>query len=107
MLRRAIGILLLLAFLGLGSGLLEYLHNLEHLREDAAAGTHEEHDDSNCPVHRQLHLPLISAAAVPLLICVGLFVAFLTLLASQPSSHRPLVRLDCRGPPALLLTSCA
>ena len=41
----------------------------------------------------------------PLLICLGLFVAFLTMLASQPAIQRFFTRLDCRGPPARLLIS--
>jgi hypothetical protein len=36
---------------------------------------------------------------VPTLICLGLFVAFLTLL-DKPLISRPVpVRIDCRGPP--------
>ena len=116
--RRAVAILLSIAFLVLGTGALEYLHNLDHKHEDAqraaaAAATslsHSEspahhdhaplHNDTNCEIHAQLHMPTISAGWVPLLVCLGLFVAFLTLLASEPVSHRPLLRLDCRGPPA-------
>jgi hypothetical protein len=104
-------ILLLLAFGALGTGALEYLHNAEHRREDAreaaaavAAGRPVKpqplHDESNCDLHAQLHVPLLAAGWVPLLVCLGLFVAFLTLLAPPLVSQRPLLRLDCRGPPA-------
>jgi hypothetical protein len=103
---------LLLVFLALGTGTLEYLHNLQHAQEDAREDAllarkggpltpHEshEHDDSNCPVHAQLHLPLMSGGWVPLLVLLGLFVAFLSLL-SQPLIHRAVpARIDCRGPP--------
>lgn len=115
--RRVAAILLSVAFLALGTGALEYLHNLDHKREDAQratataagvsqAGSHSHHDhaplhtDTNCETHAQLHMPTLSMGWVPLLVCLGLFVAFLTLLASEPVSHRPLLRLDCRGPPA-------
>ena len=98
-------------FVALGSGALAALHDLQHDREDAAiaaadraAGRPErdapQHDESNCPVHAQLHLPFIAAGWVPLLVCLGLFVAFLTLLPAPGVSYRSPVRLDCRGPPS-------
>ena len=74
--------------------------------EDAAAHAagqpdkqHAPHDESNCEFHAQLHLPLLVTAWVPLLVLAGLFVAFLTLLAASPVSHRFPIRIDCRGPP--------
>jgi hypothetical protein len=96
----------------LGSGAAEYLHNLQHLQEDKAmdaamlkAGmpisSHPIHDDSNCDIHAQLHLPLLASGWVPLLVFLGLLVAFLTLLAPRLISQRVPLRLDCRGPPAL------
>jgi hypothetical protein len=110
-LRRVASILLMLAFLALGSGGLEHLHNLDHqyddARQHAALGKDADsshplplHSDNNCKTHAQLHLPVFAAAWTPLLICLGLFVAFLTLLTAAPLSYRPLMRLDCRGPPA-------
>jgi hypothetical protein len=113
-LRRLPAIFLLVAFLALGTGALEYLHNLDHQREDArlagAGVNHSDspahrnhapiHNDTNCETHAQLHMPTIAAGWMPLLVFAGLFVAFLTLLAADPVSHRPLPRLDCRGPPA-------
>jgi hypothetical protein len=102
-LRRLSAIVLIGLFLALGSGGVEYLHNLDHAHEDARSRTpHQQHDESNCVLHAQLRAPLLSAAWVPLLVCLGLFVAFLTLLVEQPVIHRPLNRLACRGPPALL-----
>jgi hypothetical protein len=101
--------LLALCFAALSSGALEHLHNAAHAREDAAMPARggpdsptpaPPHNDSNCPTHAQLHLPLLAAGWVPLLICLGLFVAFLTLLApALPAGHAP-ARLDCRGPPS-------
>jgi hypothetical protein len=104
--------LLTLSFLALGTGGFEFLHNLQHAREDAEISALAEkanrstpgpvhHDESNCLIHFQLHLPMIFAGWVPLLVSVGVFVAFLTLLAATLVSQRPLLRLDCRGPPIL------
>jgi hypothetical protein len=117
--RSFVAIFLSVAFLALGTGALEFLHNLDHKAEDArlaadaaaacASGAQSDHhhqhlpplhDDTNCETHALLHMPTIAAGWTPLLVFVGLFVAFLTLLASEPVSHRPLLRLDCRGPPA-------
>ena len=108
--RRLPAIVLAFCFLLLGTGTLEYLHNLDHAREDAkeaaiakAAGlpVHEapEHDETNCPVHAQLHMPTLPVAWVPLLIFIGLFVAFLTMLAPTIALQPAFARIDCRGPP--------
>jgi hypothetical protein len=102
--RLTVGILIML-FLALGSGAMEYAHNVDHAREDARAHVPlgQQHDESNCVLHAQLRSPILASVAVPLLVCLGLFVAFLTLLVEQPVPHRPLTRLDCRGPPPSLL----
>jgi hypothetical protein len=111
---RALTFLSLLWLILLGSGAVEYIHNLQHAREDAAvqeafakAGMPvpdiPDHDDSNCDIHAQLHFPLLPIAWVPLLIGLGLLVAFLTLLAPRLVSQRVPARIDCRGPPAGLL----
>ncbi|MDB5173203.1 MAG: hypothetical protein JWN51_1976 [Phycisphaerales bacterium] len=110
-LQRFIVILALAWFAALGSGALEYLHNAEHAREDAAieaaaqtAGTphgHEPvHDDSNCPVHLQLHIPLIVVGCIMLLARLGLLIALLALVAAALLPRGVPVRIDCRGPPA-------
>jgi hypothetical protein len=49
--------------------------------------------------------PMLDTGVTPVLVCLGLFVAFLTMLSSQPATQRVITRLDCRGPPAALLTS--
>ncbi len=95
----------------LGSGTLEYLHNLDHAREDAIEDAQaavdgkplapHHHDESNCEVHAQLHMPALPAAWVPLLICLGLWVAFLTLLDTPLIPRLLPFRVDCRGPPAV------
>ena len=104
-------ILLLLAYAGLGSGALEFLHNAQHAAEDAqtsatsndsALPVHSPvHDESNCPTHSRLHLALLAVASVPLLICLGLFVAFLTLLPKSLPTQYVLYEFPCRGPPIL------
>ena len=101
--RRLSAIVLLASLALLSSGAMEYWHNLAHAYEDAAtAGSSEprHHDETNCPLHAQLHLPMLGPGSVPLLVFLGLFVAFLTQLPRTIESRRALLRLDCRGPPA-------
>lgn len=109
--RRLASIPLLVVFLALGTGALQFLHNLDHQRFDARHAPPADRegmpshpaplpDDNNCATHAQLHQPVSTIAWVPLLIYLGLFVAFLTLLTPGPVSHRPPLALDCRGPPA-------
>ncbi|HEX3355556.1 MAG TPA: hypothetical protein VHS31_01145, partial [Tepidisphaeraceae bacterium] len=111
-LRHPISILLLLLFLPLGTGALEYLHNLQHAREDAdeaaaliKSGKPEKtapiHDESNCSIHAKLHLLTTSTACVPLLVFFGLIIAFLTEIAPPLISQRQFICLVCRGPPSL------
>jgi hypothetical protein len=107
---RFAAVILVLFYLALGSGAIESLHNAQHAAEDAkrlaAAGNSGQtpqypthHDENNCPVHLQLHLSVMAVGWVPLLVCLGLFVAFLTELpVSLPAQQRRLV-LPCRGPP--------
>jgi hypothetical protein len=94
----------------LGSGTAEYFHNLEHVREDAAidaaeraAGRpiphHPIHDEDNCEIHAQLHVPMLPVAWVPLLVFLGLLVAFLTMIQAALVEQRLPSRIDCRGPP--------
>ena len=111
MLRRWPAILFALWFAALGAGAVEFVHDLGHAREDARAAVAAResgkpdparpvHDDSNCPLHAQLHLPLLAPGWVPLLVALGLFIAFLSLLPAPLVSRRSPARIDCRGPPA-------
>ena len=116
-------ILLAISFTLLGSGALEHVHNLDHATRDAAGVAQEGpehadaahadarhangddsapvgHDESNCEIHAQLQAPLIAAGWVPVLVCLGLFLAFLTLLSPRLTPKRVPLRTDCRGPPA-------
>jgi hypothetical protein len=102
--RKLCAIFVLLSFFALGSGALEYLHNLNHAHDDArTAHTSDEvpfHSESNCFIHAKLHLPTVAVGWVPLLVFLGIFVAFVTELAPALVSQRALIRIDCRGPPA-------
>jgi hypothetical protein len=104
-LQRLIGIILLLAVAAVGSGALRYVHELDHAARDARAAHAGEpkptvpHDESNCFVHAQLNLPMLQTGYVAVLVCLGVFVTFLTLLSTPVRSRRPVVRLDSRGPP--------
>ena len=113
---RAASILLLLCFVGLATKSLSHLHDLDHRQQDAARSAeaaaaslpapdephhhHHHHDESNCDLHAQLQLPIIAVGWVPLLVCLGLFLAFLTLLPASRVDQRQPVRVHCRGPPA-------
>jgi hypothetical protein len=107
--KRFASVLLLGVFLGLGSGGLAYLHNLQHAAEDARMDAlarkmglpvlPHPHDDSNCPVHAQLHLQFVLIGATPILICLGLFLAFLSFIESPLIGRLIPARIDCRGPP--------
>jgi hypothetical protein len=105
--RRASGFILLMSLFFASSGLAGYLHQLEHLGGVISAsptrlvGTFEPgHDESNCSICLNLHAPALAAPIVVTLVCLGIFVAFLTQLAPLLVSQRTLARIDCRGPPA-------
>jgi hypothetical protein len=106
---RLSAIVVALWFVLLGTGAIECLHNLEHAREDAALVADQgqtdlpvgHHDDTNCSFHLQLHIPVLPIAWIPLLICLGLFVAFPSEFSVRLAPQRAVVRIDCRGPPVL------
>ncbi len=110
--RRGASLFLIAWITALGSGALQYFHELDHLRQDslfdaalkahALPTSHEDHDEADCPVCIQLHIPLWVASWAPLLLFLGLFIAFLKLLSIPLVSRRPALRLGCRGPPAVL-----
>jgi hypothetical protein len=99
--RRWVILPLVVLFLAWGTGTLDYLHNIDHLRQDAKnpSAPLPVHDDSNCVIHAMLHVPMAATQWVPLLICLGLFIAFLSLLESLPVSLRAVWIQACRGPP--------
>jgi hypothetical protein len=126
--RNAASYALLITFLLMGTGALEYLHNWAHELEDRLEDQKEavaealaapplppnmhripmqrqhEHDENNCEVHAQLHMAIILYSWTPLLIWLGIWIAFLSLLA-VPLIPRPLPeRIDCRGPPCALFS---
>jgi hypothetical protein len=111
---------LLLGLLTVGSGALRWLHEIVHpadhhhhgiavLHEHGDPVHHGEHpdaplphDESHCVLVALLKLPMLGAGAVPVLLYLGLFAAFLLRIpASAPRSRRPVLPLDSRGPPAL------
>jgi hypothetical protein len=108
--RRVSSVILILAFLALGSGATEFLHNAQHAAEDArwaiAQGPGHSpdspaptHDDSNCPVHLQLHLPALPAYVPPPALFVGLLIGLVSVALPRVTSFRAPVLIDCRGPP--------
>jgi hypothetical protein len=108
-LNRIASYLLLLVFLSLGTGIAGYVHELRHDAEDAqedaaaaAAGKPVEphhHDESNCDVHAQLHMPMVSVGWMPVVVAVRRLIAFVVWTAESVSSTPSFLRVDCRGPP--------
>jgi hypothetical protein len=108
-LNRVASIILIIALLALGSGAVEYLHNLDHHPHQVAGTTscddHSGHDPapaddkSDCPFHFLLRAPILLTLEAPLLsldpapLDTASFIY--TPLVSQ---HTP-ARIDCRGPP--------
>lgn len=107
--RRVGLIFLLVSFVAMSSGLMGFLHHIEHSagnrselsgRSWTAAPDGVGHDEANCAVCMVLHAPLASAGYVPILVSLGLFVAFLTLLSGSLTSLRLPLTVECRGPPS-------
>lgn len=90
----------LIGLLAVGSGAAGFVHNLHHAEDETSSAPAEsKHDESNCVIHAQLRAPMLSVGYVPILVSLGLFVAFLTSLAQSPAVQTVHIRLDCRGPP--------
>ena len=113
--RRGAAIFLVVFYVGLGTGVLHYLHELDHAQEDAredaaalAAGKpvqHHDHDDCDVCAQFNVLVMWLSTPWTPLLAFLGLLVAFLALLPILPVCRRAPLRIDCRGPPALAIGS--
>jgi hypothetical protein len=108
-LQRITAVSAILCLTALASGALQYAHELDHARQDAVQDAKlkaahipvpvRHHDDSNCDICAQLHMAMMASGGIPLLVFLGLFVAFLT-LPETPLIPRLLpARIDCRGPP--------
>ena len=94
----------------LATGAVQYFHDLDHEREDAAAAQlaksqglpvdeHPQHDENHCPICAQLHMPMLPASWLMILVCMGLWVAFVTELPQTLVSQRIPDHICCRGPP--------
>jgi len=94
----------------ISTGGVNYLHELQHhhvhdagavSRTGIGSALHEgdDHDESACPVCATLHMPLLAGAYVPVLICLGVIVSFLTQITRPLTGRRVPLSIDCRGPP--------
>lgn len=110
--RRLQAFILVAAAVLFGTGLLGYVHALQHGREDAAealaartAGqpvdAHHEHDDNNCPTHAQLHMLLIVTGWALAFVCVGRPPVDAFVKVAIFISTRARARLSCRDPPLI------
>jgi hypothetical protein len=105
---RLMSLLLAVLLAAISTGGVGYLHELQHHHRDAGsarfAGISNSDDDDlhehACALCATLHMPTVPAGYVPVLICLGLFVAFLTQIAPPPVRGRIALPIDCRGPPA-------
>jgi hypothetical protein len=107
-LQRFTAIFLVAVFVATGSGLVQFLHLEEHatiassakvLTSSAADPAQPGHDESNCLSCITLHTQFSGGHALPLLVCLGLALAFLTMLAPRLTAQAVPARIDCRGPP--------
>ena len=107
---RFVAAILIACYVALGSGAMERWHNAQHAADDAAqlsvtsrAGIPfapiSDHNDTNCAIHGLIHFSTSVVAWVPLLICLGLFIAFLTMLPRPIPVARYFHFVSCRGPP--------
>jgi hypothetical protein len=105
-LRKLTSILLIIALFGLGSGAIEYLHNLDHHphdvahHHDPADHDHAPADDkSDCEFHYLLRAPILLTLAAPLLSQDATPIDSATFICSDLISQHAPTRIDCRGPP--------
>jgi hypothetical protein len=107
--RRFAAIILALAFVALGSGATQYLHELQHLWEDAANGGCPPgdpasgppvHDESNCVIHAVLRVPIPPIMSVPPVVPAGTLLARLVVPDQTTDAQTCPGRVDCRGPPS-------
>jgi GAF domain-containing protein len=110
--RRVVAILFAGYIVALGAGAMEAWHDRVHAIEDAQddalrwalglpVAAHHEHDENNCDVHAQLHIPLLLSAWTGVLFFLGLLVISIVAAGHPWIDRRVHVRLDCRGPPAI------
>ncbi len=91
--QRVLVALLLACLLGMSTGAVSYWHESAHAHATVQ-------DEDHCAVHATLTAPSLPASYVPLLVSLGLFIAFLSELQLAMPARRPAFRIDCRGPPA-------
>lgn len=104
---RITGALLLAVFAATQSGWVNYLHRCDYLacghRAYASPSLFPPcvngHDEATCRVCTTLHMPLSAGGYAPLLIFLGLAVAFLSLITPKPVVRRVCVWIEGRGPP--------
>jgi hypothetical protein len=104
--RRAIALMLACCFALLGTGAVQYLHQLQHQHE--ASGIHQsdpwkhqpgKHSDSNCQLCLQLHQPLVAAENQAPSIGVMAIAGMISASADSAITSLPIRHIDCRGPP--------
>ena len=106
--RRLIALILACWFVLLGTGAVQYVHQLQHIRE---AGTcdrsspwrdHQpgKHHDSDCQLCLQLHQPLLAGEWPAALSSAIAVVGWVTSVPDAAFTSLPLLQIVCRGPPS-------
>jgi len=109
--RRVISYTLACWLVLLGTGWVQYLHNLEHAlgqsatqvatdRGHAPRSIPSKHDDAKCQLCLQLHQPVWHGGSIIVSLAAASLVGRTEAAPNQWFGSRRLNWIDCRGPPA-------
>lgn len=94
--RRLFVLPLIVCLFAAASGAAMRLHEIEHDEHDTE---HHHHDEAHCVIHATLASPAVAGGWTPVLVSLGLIVAFLTELPRLRRPQPAFAWIDCRGPP--------
>ena len=114
--QRFTSIFLALCMSILGTGTLQYAHNLTHLRQylpqEVAASDYDTDPGASAPPPKaplphqhscdlciQLHLPMAAGHVITHSVCIAPLIGLITIVLRPLVDSLPERRIDCRGPP--------
>jgi len=105
--RRLIALILVCCFVLLGTGAVQYFHQLQHQAEAKAcyqsSTPHDhqpaKHHDSSCQLCLQLHHPIFIAGWSADLVGLATVTGWVTVRPDSAITSLPLLQVVCRGPP--------